>query len=84
LDGSEAFQLESRKRQLKTLQDDLDKPAQEQQQYINDLEEWKRKKGNRASERPRQTDSIIFLEERLKYIDTLFPLELASKLERED
>lgn len=76
-----AFVLEGLRQQLLILQEKLDKPAKELQQYLSRLEEWEARKkliiGNESTE-----GTIKYLESRLKYLEGVLPTDIAARNEQ--
>jgi predicted ATPase len=73
-----AFKLKSRSNELQDGQDELDKPAKEQQRYLDNLKEWEERKieieGSTESE-----GSIKFLGAQLDYLNNRLHSELDEK-----
>ncbi|NCI48228.1 TrlF family AAA-like ATPase [Sediminibacterium soli] len=78
IDGSKAQQLAKLNEQLKTDQEVLDKPAKEQQKYLDAIKEWQAKKDGIEGSDTKE-GSVKFLEAQLLYLTNTLSGVLTAK-----
>jgi hypothetical protein len=65
---------------LNSKQDELDRPAREEQKFLNELKEWEQK-AREIEGSVEQEGSIRYLENQLNYVQSVLPGEIQAKLQ---